>query len=113
MAARLSNHHIGLHPNEPLTLIRNQMNEEVPDFPATDGDIERMTGGFSHATSPFIVFTDQPSDLAPPLNALLAAYGLSTLGNVNEKRSRLRIHLGIVVRSGAERDSWARGIIPK
>ncbi|KAF8241336.1 hypothetical protein K440DRAFT_308410 [Wilcoxina mikolae CBS 423.85] len=73
--ARLENSRLVTTRQSVLSPLRTPLNENVEDFPATFEQLENLN--------------------AVNINRLLTTYGLPTNGNVDDRRRRLRKHLGL------------------
>lgn len=73
--ARLTNSSVAITTDSQLIPLRTRRNEDVEDFPMTQGDIDRLT--------------------SVDLNRLLDSYGLPTVGQIGVRRRQLKKYLGI------------------
>lgn len=75
--ARSTNSSVAIMADSQLIPLRTRRNEEVQDFPMTQGDIDHLS--------------------SVDLNRLLDSYGLPTVGAVAVRKRQLKKYLGITV----------------
>lgn len=73
--ARLTNSSVAITVDSQLIPLRTRRNEDIEDFPMTQGDIDRLS--------------------SVDLNRLLDSYGLPTVGAVAVRRRQPKKYLGI------------------